>query len=80
MCFDMEPKPFDSPLEFEKDWIRKGGGAHPLDNLIVVEARIAVALEKLNENGWRVAVDMIESLVKIADFQKTAEKESGNET
>lgn len=65
----LEPMPFTSPLEYEKDWIRKGGGAHPLNSLIVVEARIAVALENMNESGWQVAVDMIESLSKVPAFQ-----------
>ena len=68
-------KTFDNPLEYEKEWIRSGGGEHPLNNLITVEARIAVALEKLNENGWRVAVDMIESLTKLSDFQNKEQED-----
>lgn len=69
MGFDQDPKIYDNPLEFEKDWIRCGGGDHPLNNLISVEARIAVALEKMNESGWRVAVDLVESLTKVPAFK-----------
>lgn len=71
------PRKFKSELDFEKDWIRQGGGAHPLNNQIVVEARIGVALEKLNENGWRIAVNMIESLCNIPEFQTKEENNKG---
>ncbi len=70
MAFDQELNTYESPLEFEKDWIRSGGGNHPLTNLYVVEARIAIALEKMNENGWNVAVDLVDSLSRIHTFQK----------
>jgi len=73
-----EAQTFDSPLEFEKAWIRGGGGAHPLTNSTVVEARLAVAIEQMNKDGWIVAVDMVESLLKIPAFKKNG-KEGGND-
>lgn len=74
----LEPQPFASALDFEKEWIRSGGGAHILNNPIVVEARIAVALEKMNESGWQVAVDLVESLLKVPAF-RSDEKQGGKE-
>lgn len=74
MGYDMEPASYDSPLEFEKEWIRKGGGNHPLNNIHVVEARIAVALEKMNEKGWQLAVSLVETLCEMPDL-KTKETE-----
>ena len=70
MGYDLEPKLYDNPLEFQKDWIRSGGGAHPLTNMITVEARISVALEKMNQKGWQLAVSLIETLGKMPDLQK----------
>lgn len=78
MGFDQEPNLYESPLDFEKDWIRRGGGAHPLTNPTVVEARLAVAIEQMNKDGWIVAVDMVESLLKIPAFKKNG-KEGGND-
>lgn len=74
MAFDTEPMAFDSPLEFEKAWHRGGGGAHPPNNLIVAEARTAVALEKMNEKGWQLAVNLVETLAAMPDLQ-TDDKE-----
>lgn len=62
-----------SPLEFEKGWHRAGGGPHTPDNIYAAEGRTAVALERMNKDGWQVAVDLIESLAKVPAFQ--AEKE-----
>lgn len=72
-----DPISFESPLEFEKQWIRNGGGAHPLTNLYTVEARISIALEKMNEAGWRMAVNMIEMLSEQSEFQVTGGKNNG---
>lgn len=66
---ELKPQPFASPLDFEKEWLRRGGGAHPLDNPIVAEARIAVALEKMNRTGWTLAVNLIETLSDMPDLQ-----------
>lgn len=76
MGYDLEPVSFDSPLEFEKEWHRRGG-VHPVTSLTVAEARIAVALEKMNRNGWKIAVSMIETLSDLSDFQRSEEKDNG---
>lgn len=66
-------KTFDSPLEYEKDWIRTGGGAHPLTNITVVEARACVALENMNKRGWQLAVNLLETLSNMPDLQNKEE-------
>lgn len=76
MGYDQEPMLFDSPLEFEKNWIRGGGGAHPIKSIIVAEARISVALESLNEKGWQLAVSLVEALCGTPDL--AAQKEENN--
>lgn len=68
MGYDQMPTVFDSPLEFEKAWIKNGGGAHPLDSITVVEARICVALEKMNKKGWQLAVSIVETISGMPDL------------
>lgn len=68
MGYDQELMSFNSPLDFEKERARIGW-TQPPDNLIVAEARIAVALEKMNKKGWILAVNMVETLSDMPDLQ-----------
>lgn len=69
MGYDVEAKSYDSPLEFEKDWIRGGGAPHPLTKPWFAEARISIALEKMNSKGWQLAVNLVETLSEMPDLQ-----------
>jgi len=80
MGYDQEPISYDTPLEFEKDWHRIGGGAHPPTNIIVAEARIAVALEKMNKTGWCLAVNLVETLSKMPEYQKSEERKKDEDS
>lgn len=72
-----DPVGFDSPIEFEKEWIRSGGGSHPLNNIYTVEARISLALEKMNEIGWHMAVNLVETLSEQSELQKKTTTTTG---
>lgn len=69
MAFDTEIQTFSNSLEFEKEWLRRGGGQHPL-NAITAEARISLALEKMNKKGLELSVNLVETLSKMDDLQK----------
>ncbi len=69
MAYDEGIKTFDNSLEFQKEWLRKGGGSGPLDE-IVAEAHISLALEKMNTKGLKLAVNLVETLSEMEDLQK----------
>lgn len=63
------PLPYLSPVEFEKDWIKKGGAPH-LTSEAGREAALLVAFEGLNEAGQRMALDMISIVSKVNEYKK----------
>lgn len=65
---DLAPPGFDSPLEFEKEWIRRGGGYHPGRNGDI--ARIEINKEKLNDAGIKLLADHSDLLVNSGQYRK----------
>ena len=65
---------FDTALDFEKEWIRKGAAPH-YGSEIGRSAALLVKFEELNEAGQRQAIDMLDLLLKVPEYRKK-EKES----
>lgn len=61
---------FEDPLDFEITWIRSGGGAH-LGSELGRKAVMIVSFEDLNEAGQRRALDLLEILSKVPEYQKS---------
>lgn len=70
---DPSPKGFDTPLDFEYDWIRRAGLENSRQHLQQEPGRLAAArilMEGLNEAGQRAALDLLELVCKIPEYKK----------
>lgn len=65
---DLTPHGFNTPLEFEMEWIRRGGGHHPGRNGDI--ARIEINKEKLNDAGIKLLADHSDLLVNSGQYIK----------
>lgn len=59
---------FDSPLAFELAWLHNGGDRHR--STYGRQASAILALEKLTEEGQEKALELLDLLVKIPEYQK----------
>lgn len=64
-----EIESFDTPLDFEKAWIKRGGAPH-YGSEIGRSAALLVTFESLNEAGQRTALDLLELVQKVPEYNK----------
>ena len=70
---DPTPKGFDTPLDFEYEWLRRVGLENSRQHLQQEPGRLAAArvlMEGLNEAGQRAALDLLELVCKIPEYKK----------
>lgn len=63
-----ELQTFESPLEFELAWLRGGGCRNR--SKYGRQASAIIALEKLTDEGQEKALELLDLLVKIPEYQK----------
>lgn len=68
--YDPGTMSFEDPLDFEITWIRSGGAPHRMTDL-GRKAEIIVKFENLTPEGQRCALDMLEILSKVPEYQKS---------